>query len=282
MIEVHGLSYAYASRQALCDISFRVARGQLVSVLGMNGSGKSTLLRNLAGLLQPQAGSIRLHGRELHQFSRQERARSVGYLPQNAAAADCTVFDAVLTGRTPHLGWQVAARDLAETERMLALTGLTGFADRPVNQLSGGELQRVAIARTLCQQPSLLLLDEPVNHLDIRSQIDIMALIRQLTNQLGLITITVLHDLNTALRFSDGFVLLQQGRLLAQGGHDVLSEAVIREAYQLQVVLHHWGGLPVVVPCPDQEPSLVSLARLEQPIDPLQPLQSPAWQADVG
>ena len=258
MIRVEQLSFAYGTRQVLHDISFSIPRGQLVSILGMNGSGKSTLLKNLCALLRPDQGSIWLDDRELRLLTRLQRACSIGYLPQSTQAIDCPVFDAVLIGRKPHLGWQVTDEDLEETSRMLELTGLSAFADRPVNQLSGGELQRVAIARTLAQKPALLLLDEPVNHLDIRSQMDIMALIRRLTNQLGIITIAVLHDLNTALRFSDGFLVLKEGRLLARGGAEVLTAETINEAYQLQVVLQQTGGLSVVIPCPEQEPSLIN------------------------
>jgi len=258
MIRVEGISFAYGSRPVLHEISFNAPKGQLVSVLGMNGSGKSTLLKNINGLLKPTQGRVCINGSDISQMSRLQLACSIGYLPQHTMPADCSVFEAVLIGRKPYLGWQVREDDLAETSRMLELTGLVAYADRAVTQLSGGELQRVSIARTLAQQPSVLLLDEPVNHLDIRSQIDIMALIRRLTSQLGIVTLAVLHDLNTALRFSDGFLLLQEGKLFANGGREVMTAENIREVYQLQVVLHEVGGITVVVPCPEQEPSLAN------------------------
>lgn len=258
MIRIDQLDCGYGNRQVLHRISFNLQQGELVSVLGMNGCGKSTLLKCINGLLQPSNGEIRINGQPLRQLSRQELARTIGYLPQNTQAIDCTVFEAVLIGRKPHLGWQVTGHDLAETARMLRLTGLSGYADRSTLQLSGGELQRVAIARTLAQQPSILLLDEPVNHLDIRSQIDVMALIRSLTKQLGISTIAVMHDLNMALRFSDSFLMMKEGTVLATGGREVITTDNIRELYQLQVVLQELNGIPLVIPCPEQEPSLLN------------------------
>jgi len=254
MIRIRQLDFAYGSRPVLHGIDFEVRSGELVSVLGMNGSGKSTLLKCVTGLLQPSRGEVEINGRSTRSLSRQELAQSIGYLPQNSQPADCTVFEAVLIGRKPHLGWQVNDTDLAEISRILSLTGLSDYADRSTLQLSGGELQRVAIARTLAQQPSVLLLDEPVNHLDIRSQIDVMDLIRSLTLQLGIATIAVMHDLNMALRFSDRFVLMREGHLLAAGGQEVMTAETIREVYQLYVVRHELYGIPLVIPCPEREP----------------------------
>lgn len=255
MLEVRQLSFSYGDRPVLHEISFSLQPGTLLSVLGMNGSGKSTLLKNLARLLRLQQGRCLLNGKELSLLSDSELSRTVAYLPQTVPLSDITVFEAVLIGRKPHLGWQIQPEDLQETIRMLDLTGLADYAGRKTTQLSGGELQRVAIARTLAQQPAVLLLDEPVNHLDIRSQIDVMDLIRNLTLQLGIATIAVMHDLNMALRFSDRFLLLKGGRMAAFGASDVITEQTIQDIYQLQVVLQQVGGLTVVVPCPDQEPS---------------------------
>lgn len=255
MISIRQLDFAYGSRQVLHGVDFRVGSGELVSVLGMNGSGKSTLLKCITGLLRPSGGEVEINGRSARSLSRQELAQSIGYLPQNSQPVDCTVFEAVLIGRKPHLGWQVNDNDLAETSRILSLTGLNNYANRSTLHLSGGELQRVAIARTLAQQPSVLLLDEPVNHLDIRSQIDVMDLIRSLTLQLGIATIAVMHDLNMALRFSDRFVLMQEGQVRAAGGQEVMTAENIREVYQLHVVRYELNGIPLVIPCPEREPT---------------------------
>lgn len=255
MIRISQLSFSYGNQPVLKEVDFKVQSGELVSVLGMNGSGKSTLLKCLSGLLQPSNGEVEINGRSTKSLSRQELAQCIGYLPQNTQPVDCTVFEAVLIGRKPHLGWQVNDLDLAETSRILSLTGLNNYADRSTLHLSGGELQRVAIARTLAQQPAVLLLDEPVNHLDIRSQIDVMDLIRNLTLKLGIATIAVMHDLNMALRFSDRFVLVNEGQVRAAGGREVMTAENIRETYKLYVVRHELDGIPLVIPCPEREPT---------------------------
>lgn len=248
MIQISNLCFSYGSRQVLRNVSFRIPQGQFFAVLGMNGSGKTTLLKTINGLLQPAGGSISINGRNTAGMTRREMAHHIGYLPQTTTPLDCSVFEAVLLGRKPHLNWQLCDEDLTEISRILELTGLTGHADRTVCHLSGGELQRVAIARTLAQRPALLLLDEPVNHLDMRSQLEIMALIRTLTGQLGIVTIAVMHDLNTALRFADGFLLLKEGELLATGGKELLSAELVTAAYGLEVRMHQLEGITVVVP----------------------------------
>lgn len=255
MIQADKLCAGYGPCTVLQNISFSIPGGNLVAVLGMNGSGKSTLLKCLARLLCPGSGTIHLNQQDLSHISLQQAARTIAYLPQNTPPLDCSVIEAVLIGRKPHLGWQVQPHDLQETTKILELTGLTAYAARKTSQLSGGELQRVAIARTLAQQPQLLLLDEPVNHLDIRSQLDIMALLRRLTHQMGIISIAVMHDINLALRFCDTFLLLREGRLTACGGPEVITASAVNQVYQLQVQLHTVGGLTVLIPCPDQEPS---------------------------
>lgn len=249
MIQVESISFSYGSRPVLHEISFSVPNGQLVSVLGMNGAGKSTLLRCLCGLLTPSQGRIIIDQQDTAGLNLRQRARTIGYLPQTTQPVDCTVFEAVLIGRRPHFSHHVRSEDLEAVNQMLDLTGLAPLANRLTTQLSGGELQRTAIARTLAQKPRLLLLDEPVNHLDIRSQLEIMALIRDLTERLQIVTIVVTHDLNTALRFSDRFVLMREGRIQAAGGREVMTVDNIKETYQLPVQIHELNGIPLVVPC---------------------------------
>lgn len=258
MITIDGISFAYNGRDVLKEISLNIQPGQLVAVLGVNGSGKTTLLRTISRILQPHRGAIFLNGEAIARMDRQQLARRIGYLPQKSQTASCSVFEAILVGRCPHLRWRVTEEDLAETERIITLMGLGSYSERDVSKLSGGEFQRVMIARALAQQPQVLLLDEPVNHLDIKSQYDVMSLLRQVTQQLNIITIAVMHDLNTALRFSTNLVMMKDGRIFTSGQQEIVTADTIRAVYGLEAQIHELHGVPVVIPCPDQEPPLIA------------------------
>lgn len=248
MLEINGLSLSLKGRQILRDIHFTLQPGQLVSLLGVNGSGKSTLIRAMTGLIRPEQGKVLVDGVAVIGMRGAERARQIGYLPQKANGISCSVFDAVLLGRTPSLGWRVSARDFAAVERVLVLLGLECHAMRSVKELSGGEFQKVAIARALAQEPRILFLDEPINHLDIKNQMEIMSLLKKITEELGLVTVTVLHDLGIALRFSDRFLLLKEGGLYAWGDRSVVTAPAIREVFGMEASLHEVAGIPVVLP----------------------------------
>lgn len=248
MLEVNGLSLSLKGRQILRDIHFTLHPGQLVSLLGVNGSGKSTLIRAMTGLIQPERGKVLVDGVAVTGMCGAERARQIGYLPQKANGISCSVFDAVLLGRMPSLGWRVSAHDFAAVERVLDLLDLERHAMRSVRELSGGEFQKVAIARALAQEPRILFLDEPINHLDIKNQIEIMSLLRKITQDLGLVTVTVLHDLGGALRFSDRFLLLKDGGLHVWGDRTILTAEAIRQVFGMETLLHEVDGIPVVLP----------------------------------
>jgi len=253
MIEVRGVTFSYGSGNALNDISFSARAGRIASILGVNGSGKTTLLKTINGILRPRRGTVHIDGQKTTALSREEIARSMGYMPQNSPAVPCTVFEAVLLGRAPHISWKLSRQDIAKAWEMVELMGLDGYAHRPTTDLSGGELQRVIIARALAQEPRVLLLDEPVNHLDIRSRMEIMSLIRNITRKLEIVTIAVLHDLNTALRFSDDFILMKDGYLFAAGESDIMTDSLISETYGLPITVSEVRGIPVAVPCADQQ-----------------------------
>ncbi|NEX15175.1 MAG: ABC transporter ATP-binding protein [Halochromatium sp.] len=277
MLEIDRLSFSYArgtsskavgrhgARGAFCDVSadsavgnrrpllldqlnLSVASGELLAVLGPNGVGKSTLLKLIAGLLPCKQGRIGIDTTDLSALSRRERAQRIAYLPQMTEIAPVTVFEAVLLGRLPHLGLQPSERDLAMVDTMLCDLGLAPLSGRRVGRLSGGELQKVVIARALVQEPRLLLLDEPVNHLDLRNQIAVLQSIQALTRAHALITLVVLHDLNLALRFADRFLLLGPRAAVTTGRMDVLASEAVGAAYGIKVIRGEVGGQPVMVP----------------------------------
>jgi iron complex transport system ATP-binding protein len=170
ILSVDGLSFRYNSHPVLQDVTFEAPSGQILGVLGVNGAGKSTLLKCINKVLQPHSGSVLLDGTNLLRLRGDAVARRIGYVPQRYNADQVTVFDAVLLGRKPHIKWAATERDLRVVERLLKLMGLEAYALRSVSTLSGGEAQKVVIARALAQEPKVLLLDEPTSSLDLRNQ----------------------------------------------------------------------------------------------------------------
>ena len=249
MLEVKSLSFAYrCGRQILEDVSFSVPGGACLAVLGNNGAGKSTLLSCLAGLLRPRTGRVLVDGEDLLGMDAGRAARTVALVSQFAPASRLTVYDMVLLGRKPYLKWDFTAADRAMTEEALERLGLSGLALRYADRLSGGEGQKVQLARALVQQPKLLLLDEPTSSLDLRSQYEVLGLVSSLCREQGLTAVAVLHDLNLALRFCHRFLLLHGGRVYAQGDASVVSPMAIREVYGMEAAVRQVDGVPVVVP----------------------------------
>lgn len=248
MLRAEGIGFSYGSRRVLDAISVQIDAGEIVALLGMNGSGKTTLLKIFAGLLSPGDGCVEVKGERLCSLSRRDRAKRISYLPQKSKALGCSVFDAVLLGRKPHIAWDVNGHDLLAVERTLQAMGLQDYALRPTTELSGGEFQKVMIARTLVQEPLVLLLDEPISHLDIKNQIEILELVSQVTRELRLATIMVLHDIGLAIRFADRILCLRGGRMVADGDRSTCTAAVIRAVFDIDVVISTVEGIPIVVP----------------------------------
>ena len=249
MLEVKSLSFAYrCGRQILENISFTVPTGACLAVLGNNGAGKSTLLGCLARLLRPQRGRVLVDGEDLLGMEAGQAARTVALVSQFAPASRLTVYDMVLLGRKPYLKWDFTAADRALTEEALERLDLSELALRYADRLSGGEGQKVQLARALVQQPRLLLLDEPTSSLDLRSQYEVLGLVSQLCRERGLTAVAVLHDLNLALRFCDCFLLLHGGSVYARGDASVVTPKAIRDVYGMEAAVRQVDGVPVVVP----------------------------------
>lgn len=245
-LEVKGLSFSYNSVPALRGITFSVQSGEVLGIVGPNGSGKSTLLRCLAKALKPRLGTIILDGRNLATLRGREVGRRLGYVPPpgSGQAFPCTVLEAVLQGRRPRLTWGVSPHDLEVVARALACLGLIELAERQLNELSSGQRQKVFIARALAQEPEVFLLDEPTATLDIRYQLEAMALIRGLATEKGRVVVAVLHDLNLAGRFADWLLLLHQGEIFAAGSAKaVLTPENLRAVYGVEAVVTEgpWG-----------------------------------------
>lgn len=247
-VRIDNLHFAYGKTDVLVDISCRAAEGRLVAILGRNGSGKTTLLKNVNRILKPDKGSVLIDDTEVAHMSRRQIARRIGYMPQTQQAVHCTVFEAVLLGRKARKAGEPDEADLRKVEDVLHMVRLEHLAMRPTHELSGGELQKVILCRALAQEPRVLLLDEPISHLDPVNQIEVMSLLHEVTKGLRITSMLVTHDLNSALRFADRFILLKDGSVLARGDKSILTPASIKAVYGIDAILEHVAGIPVLVP----------------------------------
>ena len=251
MISVEALTITYqAGQPVLQEVGLTVEEGEWLGLLGPNGAGKSTLLRAIAGLL-PYRGTIRFDGADNGSLRRRDRARSVALVPQEPAMpGGMTVIEYVLLGRTPHLPYlgSEGAADLAQARLAMDLLDLESLAGRLLSQLSGGERRRVALARAICQQADVLLLDEPTGALDIGQGQKALELIADLRSRRPMTIITAMHDLTLAGQFPDRLTLLAEGRVVADGPPaQVLTPEHIRTIYRASVeVVNVNGGLAVV------------------------------------
>jgi len=233
---IKNVSFSYASVRALDKISIEIDEGEIVSLVGPNGAGKSTLLKCIDRILRPQKGVIFLDGKEVSRISSKELARMMGYVPQNMVEVfPFTVFDIVLMGRRPHIGWRVNEKDVEIVAQTLKFMGIEELGARYFDELSGGEKQKVAIARAIAQEPKILLLDEPTSNLDIRHQLEVMVIIRKLVQERGISAIMAIHDLNLASRFSDRLVMFKNHQIFTIGKPElVLNPKNIRETYGVE------------------------------------------------
>lgn len=253
MLDVRDLHAAYDGADVLQGVDLALRTGEMISLLGPNGSGKSTLLRVLAGLLPARLGKVQLLGRDLRAYAPRERARMVGLVPQYATIPFAfSVYDVVAMGRHPYVGLLGApgAHDREAVGLALDMADIAHLRERLVTELSGGEFQRVLIARALAQEPRLLLLDEPTAHLDLNHQVEIAALMRRLNCEQGLTVLWVSHDMNLSSEYCDRLVMLKEGRVIADGPPDeTVTTPQLREVYGMDfaVAPSPVSGRPQVV-----------------------------------
>jgi iron complex transport system ATP-binding protein len=250
MLETHNLGFGWGKTRCLSGVSLSVKPGEVVSVIGPNGAGKSTLLKCILHILKPGEGEARVHGKNVGALHPRERAMKMAYVPQALPSKfPMSVFDVVLLGRRPYLSWKAADRDIEKAGRELERMGLSRLACRDYDTLSGGQKQKVMLARAFAQDAEFLLLDEPTSNLDLRHQLEVMCLLKEYTAQDGKGALVVLHNLNTAARFSDRIVMLQEGSVFRAGlPWDVLSGKNIETVYGVEVETVGLNGCRVVVP----------------------------------
>lgn len=248
ILSVKGLSFKYTSHEVLNDISFSVEKGECVAVLGTNGTGKSTLLKNINRILKPQKGIVFIGKDEVQKLNHGELAQKIGYVSQSNQSFRTTVFDTILIGRKPYIKWDVTKKDLDIVNRVIKILELEEYSLRYIDELSGGEFQKVLIARALAQEPDILMFDEPTSSLDLKNQLEVINIIKEVVKSKGISAIVTIHDLNLALRFADKFVLLKDGKVFAAGGIEIMTSKNIEHVYSVPVKVEHLSDAVVVVP----------------------------------
>lgn len=259
MLKVKNLISGYESKIVLQDISFDVNNGEFLGIIGPNGSGKTTLLKTISRVLKPKKGSILLEGKDIWQIGLKELAKKIAVVPQNFNGVAMSVEEFILLGRIPYFKsfqFLETKNDLEFAKRSMVLTDTSGLKNRFMSEISGGERQLALIARSLTQEPKLLLLDEPTAHLDIAHQVKILDLIKKLNKELGLTVIMILHDLNLASEYCQRLVLINEGHIYKIGLPDeVLTYSIIEEVYKTVVVVEKSpiSSRPYVLIVPEEE-----------------------------
>jgi len=244
-VDLRGVSCGYGAYRVLSDVEFSFGSGEVVALIGANGSGKTTLMKTIAGALRPIAGVVAIGGQDVHKLSQRNVALQVGYVPQiESPAFDFSVREVVLMGRTPHSdGLYETKEDHEAAERAMTRAECVDLRDRPMSELSGGEGQRVRIARALAQETPVLLMDEPTTHLDVRHQIDIGRLVRDLAGD-GKAVLVAVHDLNWAAAFATRAIVLGQGRVMSDAlMGDVLESGILDAAFDVTFLRVREKGL---------------------------------------
>ena len=235
MIEVNHISYHYhGGGEVLKDVSFQLEPGKFLAILGNNGVGKSTLLKCLNKILKADDGTFLLDGENILKMSNHQVAQRIAFVSQNVPSTQMTVHDVVMLGRRPYMTWGFTEKDQQIVHEAMDRLNLDALRGRFLNQLSGGERQKVMLARALAQQPKLLLLDEPTSSLDIHNQYQVLKIVQEICRKDGLTAIVVIHDLNLALRFCDRFLLLRQGQVYDAGDWRVLTPEALEQVYQVK------------------------------------------------
>ncbi|MGY2080661.1 iron ABC transporter ATP-binding protein [Modestobacter sp. SYSU DS0657] len=249
MIRIEGVSKSYGDVRVVDDVSLEIPDGGITSLIGANGAGKSTLLSIVSRLLPADAGRVTVDGLDVARTPGQELARRLAVLRQeNHMSVRLTVRELVAFGRFPHCGGRLTAEDRRLVDEAIEWFDLGPFADRHLDQLSGGQRQRAYVAMVLCQGTDYVLLDEPLNNLDMKHSVGMMRMLRRMASELGKTVVLVVHDINFASAYSDRIVAMRDGRVVAEGPTAELMEtAVLRKVFDVEVDVHEIGGRQVGV-----------------------------------
>jgi len=252
MLRIEDLSLSYGDKPVVQNLSLRVKKGQVVSIIGPNASGKSTILKSIAGIIKPVSGKIFIEEKDISKMDSKKLAQKVSILlQQNKNPDDMSIEELVYFGRYPHKKWFEAfeASDKKIIEEAMKLTNTFALRDKTLETLSGGERQRAWIAMALAQEPDILLFDEPTTYLDLAHQIEFLELVNRLNKETGVTVVLVLHDLNQAARYGNYLFAMKEGKIFAQGSpEEVLNPQNILNIYNIEAKIFNPAGYPVVIP----------------------------------
>lgn len=248
MLSVENLQFHYqGGPKVLKKINFSLGDGEFLAILGNNGAGKSTMLKCFNHIITPDAGEVLLNEENLLKMSAKEVARRIAFVAQNVPDTQMTVHDMVMLGRRPYMSWAFTERDHEIVHEAMDRLKVSEFRGRFLNRLSGGERQKVMLARALAQEPKLLLLDEPTSSLDLKNQYQVLQIVKDICHETGISAIVVIHDLNLALRFCDRFLLMQQGEVFRYGDAGILDREAIWKVYGVHGEVVSAGNQKVVI-----------------------------------
>ena len=249
MLKVENLQFRYnrSGLPVLNGADLELKQGEIGILLGKNGSGKTTLFKNILSIERPTGGSIQFDGENLLKMPRKERARRIAYVPQDIRFGALSVFDSILMGRVSYFGMKASQEDYAAVEKIVADMGLQSYAHRNVDELSGGERQKIAIARAMAQEPKLMVFDEPTGNLDIANEQLIIEEAKKLSREKNISILSSLHDLNQALYFGDKFFFLKNGLVKYAGGKEIVTEEVIKDIFDIDVKITEIDGHKVIL-----------------------------------
>ena len=250
MLKAENLHFRYSKygTPVLNGASLELKQGEIGILLGKNGSGKTTLFKNILGIHNPAGGSIAFDGENLLKMPRRERARRIAYVPQDIHFGALSVFDSILMGRVSYFGLKASREDYLAVERIVADMGLESFAHRNVDELSGGERQKIAIARAMAQEPKLMVFDEPTGNLDIANEQLILREAKKLARERNISILSSIHDVNQALAFGDKFFFLKNGVVKYAGGKEIVTAEVIKDIFDIDVHFENINGKMVMLP----------------------------------
>jgi len=255
LIEVNNIEFSYGknTKKILDNVSFSVDKNECIAILGNNGAGKSTLIKCIDKICHPKEGVVLVDGENAYEMTANEMARNIAYVPQTSNVMHMTVFDAVLLGRKPYIEWDSTIKDKEIVSDIINKMNLEALALRNFSELSGGEAQKVMLARALAQEPKLLLLDEPTSNLDPKNQHEVLRNVKRIAKEHNTCVAIIIHDLNLAIRYCDRFLFLKDSKLFTYGGLEIMTSENIGVVYNIHVHIMEYMGIPVIVPFPNEK-----------------------------